>query len=90
MTNTETTAPSARGPEPMKDLFDILSFYATLWGFVALSVWANARRWQRWVSRRRLGYPSRVSARLPCSSTLVSALRGTNECSGSLTKFVML
>lgn len=41
MTNTETTAPSARGPEPMKDLFDILSFYATLWGFVALSVWAE-------------------------------------------------
>lgn len=41
MTSTETTAPSAREHEPIKDLFDILSFYATLWGFVALSVWAE-------------------------------------------------
>jgi hypothetical protein len=41
MTSTETTAPSAREPEPIKDLFDILSIGATLWGFVALSVWAE-------------------------------------------------
>ncbi|AWL92639.1 hypothetical protein CIT37_10760 [Bradyrhizobium ottawaense] len=42
MTSTETTVPSAREPEPVKDLFDILSIGATLWGFVALCVWAES------------------------------------------------
>ncbi|PSO30911.1 hypothetical protein [Bradyrhizobium sp. MOS002] len=41
MANTEAAASRTRESEPIRDLFDILSIGATLWGFVALSVWAE-------------------------------------------------
>ena len=41
MASTESTAPSPRATEPTKALFDLASYYATIWGFVALCLWVE-------------------------------------------------
>jgi hypothetical protein len=39
MATTENTPPKPNETNPIKDLFDLASTYATVWGFVALCIW---------------------------------------------------
>ncbi|KYH02491.1 hypothetical protein [Bradyrhizobium sp. DOA1] len=39
MTSNESTAPKLREDEPIKVLFDVASYWATIWGFIALCLW---------------------------------------------------
>ena len=39
MTSTGSTAPKPREDDPIKLLFDLASYWATVWGFIALCLW---------------------------------------------------
>ncbi|MDA9539504.1 hypothetical protein ACM41_25735 [Bradyrhizobium sp. CCBAU 21362] len=39
MVSTESTAPKLREDDPIKVLFDMASYWATIWGFIALCLW---------------------------------------------------
>ncbi|MEY9109317.1 hypothetical protein ABH999_005513 [Bradyrhizobium yuanmingense] len=39
MTSTESTAPKLREDDPVKVLFDMASYWATIWSFIALCLW---------------------------------------------------
>jgi hypothetical protein len=39
MATTENTSPKSPETGPIKELFDLASTYATVWGFVALCLW---------------------------------------------------
>jgi len=39
MTSTESTAPKLREDDPIKVLFDMASYWATIWSFIALCLW---------------------------------------------------
>jgi hypothetical protein len=39
MATTENTSPKSPESGPIKELFDLASTYATVWGFVALCLW---------------------------------------------------
>ena len=39
MTSTESTAPKLRDDDPIKVLFDMASYWATIWSFIALCLW---------------------------------------------------
>jgi hypothetical protein len=51
MTATESTTPKSHETDPIKALFDLASFYATIWGFVALCLWLEH------LALARLGVP---------------------------------
>ncbi|MCK1490731.1 hypothetical protein IVB14_09980 [Bradyrhizobium sp. 180] len=39
MTSTESTTPKLREDDPVKILFDMASYWATIWSFIALCLW---------------------------------------------------
>lgn len=39
MASTESTAPKPHEADPIKALFDLISYWATVWGFIALCLW---------------------------------------------------
>lgn len=39
MSSTESTAPKLREDDPIKILFDMASYWATIWSFIALCLW---------------------------------------------------
>ncbi|MBR0717579.1 hypothetical protein [Bradyrhizobium liaoningense] len=39
MTATGSTAPKSREDDPIKVIFDLASYWATVWGFIALCLW---------------------------------------------------
>src|SRR5438309_3867501 len=39
MVSTESTAPKSHEDDPIKVLFDLASYWATVWGFIALCLW---------------------------------------------------
>jgi hypothetical protein len=39
MVSTESTAPKPHDHDPIKVLFDLASYWATVWGFIALCLW---------------------------------------------------
>ncbi|MHC2190528.1 hypothetical protein ACVJF1_003161 [Bradyrhizobium diazoefficiens] len=39
MTSTENTAPNLSEDDPIKVLFDMASYWATIWSFIALCIW---------------------------------------------------
>ncbi|MDA9491625.1 hypothetical protein [Bradyrhizobium sp. CCBAU 11361] len=39
MTATESTTPKSHEDDPIKVLFDLASYWATVWGFIALCLW---------------------------------------------------
>ncbi|TFV39813.1 hypothetical protein [Bradyrhizobium niftali] len=39
MASTESTAPKSHETDPIKVLFDLASYWATVWGFIALCLW---------------------------------------------------
>src|SRR4051812_5674885 len=39
MASTESTAPKLSEDDPIKVLFDMASYWATIWGFIALCLW---------------------------------------------------
>ncbi|MCK1511382.1 hypothetical protein IVB22_02095 [Bradyrhizobium sp. 190] len=43
MATTENISPKAQETEPVKALFDLASYWATIWGFVALCLWLEHR-----------------------------------------------
>lgn len=43
MASTDSIVPSPREGEPIKTLFDLASYYATIWGFVAICLWLEHR-----------------------------------------------
>ncbi|TFV37104.1 hypothetical protein E4K66_20600 [Bradyrhizobium frederickii] len=47
MTTTESTAPKLREDDPIKVLFDMASYWVTIWGFIALCLWLEHHVLQR-------------------------------------------
>ncbi|MGY2902167.1 hypothetical protein [Bradyrhizobium sp. URHC0002] len=43
MATTESTAPKSHEADPIKALFDLASYWATIWGFVGLCLWLEQR-----------------------------------------------
>jgi hypothetical protein len=43
MVTTENISPQSQETDPIKALFDLASFWATIWGFVALCLWVENR-----------------------------------------------
>ncbi|MCK1709078.1 MULTISPECIES: hypothetical protein [unclassified Bradyrhizobium] len=39
MASTENTAPKSHEDDPIKVLFDVASYWATIWSFIALCLW---------------------------------------------------
>lgn len=39
MASTESTAPKSHEDDPIKVLFDLASYWATIWSFIALCLW---------------------------------------------------
>ncbi|MHC2531854.1 hypothetical protein [Bradyrhizobium diazoefficiens] len=39
MASTESTAPKSHEDDPIKVLFDLASYWATVWGFIGLCLW---------------------------------------------------
>ncbi|MCW2082772.1 UNVERIFIED_ORG: hypothetical protein M2193_004947 [Bradyrhizobium japonicum] len=39
MVSTESTAPKSHETDPIKVLFDMASYWATIWGFIAVCLW---------------------------------------------------
>ena len=43
MAATEDLSTKSQETEPVRALFDLISFYATIWGFVALCLWVELK-----------------------------------------------